>query len=98
MQRVKVAAQAGSMASSNANRRTVARVLGIFPRLTSCVAWFGRRVVYVLFGMAFLYGLGHSIPRATVRFLVEREKQRQQRRLLNKKANEEETALPEESK
>lgn len=69
------AAKSGARRVAKAGRRAADSAFGMVPGVR-LFTWFGNRVVYVLFGMAFLYGLGNSLPGAVGRYLIERERRR----------------------
>lgn len=49
---------------------------GAAPKLGSYATWTARRIVFLLLGTAFAYGVGSSLPGALARYLTERERRR----------------------
>lgn len=74
----KSAAQAGTQAAAGAGKHVADRASNAIPGVKSYATWAGRRVVFVLFGTAFLYGLGTSLPGAVGRYVGERKEKRRE--------------------
>lgn len=81
-------ARAQAQATADAGKRAIAGASKVVPGVQSYASWFGRRVVYVLFGMAFLYGLGTSIPGAVARYLSESDKRKHEEQYSIEKVEE----------
>lgn len=67
----KTAAETGTRAAIEAGKRATGKASDAMPGVKSYATWAGRKVVYVLFGTAFLYGLGSALPGAVAKYYGE---------------------------
>lgn len=70
------AASAGAKAATDAGRRATNKARDAMPKFGAYANDTGRRIAYVIFGAAFLYGLGSALPGAVARYYTEKDKGR----------------------
>lgn len=73
----KSAASAGAQAITNAGRRASNRAWDAIPKVGPYLTWTGRQVAFLVFGAAFLYGLGSSLPGAVARYYTEKDRRKE---------------------
>lgn len=72
----KHAASATTRAATDAGRRATNKAWDAVPKIGSYATWTGRRVAYLLFGTAFVYGVGSSLPGAVARYYTDKDRRR----------------------
>lgn len=75
-QAAKDAASAGAQAAADAGRRASGRAWDTMPNIGSYATWTGRRIAFVVFGTAFVFGVGSSLPGAVGRHYTEKDRRR----------------------
>eukprot|EP00904_Undaria_pinnatifida_P014245 jgi/Undpi1/9951/HiC_scaffold_28.g12405.m1 len=70
------AASAGAKAATDAGRRATNKARDAIPKFGAYANDTGRRIAYVIFGAAFLYGLGSALPGVVARYYTEKDKGR----------------------
>lgn len=73
----KDAASAGTKAATDVGRRVTTKARDSIPNFGSYISWTGRRIVLVIFGTAFVYGMGSSLPGAVSLYYVEKDRRRE---------------------
>ncbi|CAM9478289.1 unnamed protein product [Ectocarpus sp. 6 AP-2014] len=69
-------ASAGAQSARDIGKLATDKVWDAAPKVASYATWTARRIVLLLLGTAFLYGVGSGLPGAVVRYFTEKDRRR----------------------
>lgn len=70
----KKVASAGAQSARDVGKLATDKVWDAAPKVASYATWTGRRIVLLLLGTAFLYGVGSGLPGAVARYYTEKDR------------------------